>query len=53
MHFTHDIRATKFRATKHFLYSPQRMLSDIKNREVIIKDIKSYIYQYFKWSRDN
>jgi len=37
----------------HFLYSPQRILSDIKNKEVIIKDIKSYIYQYFKWSRDS
>jgi len=37
----------------HFLYSRKRILSDIKNREVIIKDIKSYIYQYFKWSRDN
>jgi len=37
----------------HFLYNPQTMLSDIKNREVIIKDIESYIYQYFKWSRDN
>jgi len=28
----------------HFLYSPKRILSDIKNREVIIKDVKSYIY---------
>jgi len=26
---------------------------DIENIEVIIKDIQSYIYQYFKWSRDN
>jgi len=29
------------------------MLSDFKNREVIIKNTKSYIYQYFKWSHDN
>jgi len=27
--------------------------NDIKNREVIIKNTKSYIYHYFKWSRDN
>jgi len=31
----------------------QKILSDIENREVIIKNTKSYIYQYFKWSGDN
>jgi len=31
----------------------QKILSDIKSREVIIKNTKSYLYQYFKWSRDN
>ena len=31
----------------------QKILSDFKNREVIMKNTKSYVYQYFKWSRDN
>jgi len=31
----------------------RKILSDIENREVIIKNTKSYIYQYSKWSGDN
>ena len=31
----------------------QKILSDIKDWEVITKNNKSYIYQHFKWSRDN
>jgi len=31
----------------------QKILSDVKNREMIIKNTKSYIYRHVKWSRDN
>jgi len=31
----------------------QKTLSDVKNREMIIKNTKSCIYRHVKWSRDN
>ena len=31
----------------------QKILSNVKNRESIIKNTKSYIYRHVKWSRDN
>jgi len=31
----------------------QKILSGVKNREMIMKNTKSYIYQHVKWSRDN
>jgi len=30
----------------------QKILSDVKNREMVIKNTKSYIYRHVKWSRD-
>jgi len=31
----------------------KKILSDVINREVIIKNTKSYIYRHVKWSCDN
>jgi len=31
----------------------QQILSDVKNRDMITKNTKSYIYRHVKWSRDN